>query len=106
MHVRHGGLVIRLYPRSRLESFQEYSIPEITRDSLVDVCIPARLIIPEDIRLPQFFCSFPDSPPTTTVHTAVEILQSIDAFDANQKVSFYYIKLYNINLCYLLFTSR
>ncbi len=86
MHVRNGGIVFHLYPRSRLDGFQEYPVPEITRDSLVDVCLFARLIIPEEMRLPQFFCSLPDGPPTTAVHQAIGILESIDAFDSHNKV--------------------
>jgi HrpA-like RNA helicase len=86
MHVRNGGIVFHLYPRSTLDGLQEYPVPEITRDSLIDVCLYARLIIPEDMRLPQFFCSLPDGPPTTAVHQAIEILESIDAFDSQSKV--------------------
>ena len=86
MHVRNGGIVFHLYPRSTLDGLQEYAVPEITRDPLIDVCLFARLIIPEDMRLPQFFCSLPDGPPTTAVHQAIEILESIDAFDHQSKV--------------------
>ncbi len=86
MHVRNGGIVFHLYPRSTLDGLQEYPVPEITRDPLIDVCLFARLIIPEDMRLPQFFCSLPDGPPTTAVHQAIEILESIDAFDSQSKV--------------------
>lgn len=86
MHVRNGGLYFHLYPRSKLEGFQDLPIPEITRHSLVDVCLYARVIIPEEMRLPQFFCSLPDGPPTTSVHQAVEILESIEALDSSGKV--------------------
>lgn len=86
MHVRNGGIIFHLYPRSTLEGFQEYPIPEITRDPLIDVCLFARLVIPDDIKLPQFFCSLPDGPPTTAVHQATETLESIDAFDKQHKV--------------------
>lgn len=98
MHVRKGGLIFHLYPRSRLEGFQEFPVPEITRDPLVDVCLHARMVIPDDMRLPQFFCSLPDSPPTTTVHQAMEVLQAIDALDSQSRVSpkqYFHTRNYN-----------
>nr|CAH0102024.1 unnamed protein product [Daphnia galeata] len=98
MHVRNGGIVFHLYPRSTLDGLQEYPVPEITRDSLIDVCLYARLIIPEDMRLPQFFCSLPDGPPTTAVHQAIEILESIDAFDSQSKVTDVGLRLVDLSV--------
>lgn len=86
MHVRNGGIVFHLYPRSTLDGFQEYPVPEITRDPLIDVCLFARLAVPEEVKLSAFFCSLPDGPPTTAVHQAVETLESIDALDKQSKV--------------------
>jgi HrpA-like RNA helicase len=85
-HIRRGGLIFNLYPRSRIDGMHDFPVPEITRDSIVDVCLYARLLIPSDMRLSQFFCSLPDGPPTTAVHEAVRVLTSIDAIDSQQKV--------------------
>ena len=85
-HIRRGGLIFNLYPRSRIDGMHDFPVPEITRDSIVDVCLFARLLIPSDMRLSQFFCSLPDGPPTTAVHEAVRVLTSIDAIDSQQKV--------------------
>jgi HrpA-like RNA helicase len=65
---------------------------------LIDVCLYARLIIPEDMRLPQFFCSLPDGPPTTAVHQAIEILESIDAFDSQSKVTDVGLRLVDLSV--------
>jgi hypothetical protein len=78
--------VLRLYTRSRYDGFQDFTVPEITRVQLTDVCLFARFLLPHHIRLREFFCSLPDSPPTTSVLYAIDILQQIGALDNMQKV--------------------
>ena len=86
LQCRNGGIVLRLYSRSRYDSFQDFTVPEITRVQLTDVCLFARFLLPPQIRLREFFCNLPDSPPTTTVQHAIDILQQIGALDDMQKV--------------------
>ncbi len=86
LHCSNGGLVLRLYSRSRYDAFQEFPVPEITRAPLTDLCLRARLLLPDDVRLAQFLASLPDSPPSSTVQKSLEILVHIGALDASLKV--------------------
>jgi ATP-dependent RNA helicase YTHDC2 len=79
--------VLRLYTRSRYDGFHDFTVPEITRVQLTDVCLFARFLLPSQIKLREFFCSLPDSPPTTSVLNAIDILQQIGALDNMQKAT-------------------
>lgn len=83
-----GGVVYRLYPRSRMEQFLEQPVAEVTRVPLVDACLYARLLIPKDMELGQFFNSLPfgERPPAGALRDALETLKAIQVFDADLQV--------------------
>ena len=87
-------MVFRLYSRLRYESFMEYSVSEITRVPLTDLCLHARLLLPDVGRIGQFFCCLPSPPPTMAVNDAIATLVAIGALDVEHKVKdldrFYY----------------
>ncbi|XP_026130338.1 ATP-dependent RNA helicase DHX29-like isoform X2 [Carassius auratus] len=72
-----GGFCFRLYPKFRFESFIDYSIPEILRVPLEELCLhimKCEYGSPED-----FLCRALDAPQQQAVCNAVSLLRKIGA---------------------------
>ena len=86
--VVNGGAVYRLYSRPRMEQFLNEPVAEVTQVPLLDACLYARLLVPKEMELGQFFNSLPfgETPPVGTWQDALETLKAIEVFDADLQV--------------------
>ena len=85
-HLRHGGIIFKLYTRLQFNGFNDFPTPKIMIDPISDVCLFAGALIPEEMNLSHFFWSLPDSPITAAFKEAVSVLSAVSAIDAQQKV--------------------
>jgi len=84
-----GGVVYRLYSRPRMEQFLDEPVAEVTQVPLADTCLYARLLIPKEMELGQFFNCLPfgGRPPADAWQDTLEMLKAVQVFDDNLQVT-------------------
>lgn len=90
------GICYRLYAKEEYEKMAEYSTAEISRISLVDVRLKAKLFA-VNLKIEDFLSKAIQPPSKTEIPCSIVILQKINALDTNQNLGHH---LANMPCCF------
>lgn len=80
------GVCFRLYSSDRYEAFDEYTMPELLRVPLTEICIQAKLI-DKDKKVAEFLRDALQPPNEYNIEQSIRILQAIGALDESENLT-------------------
>ncbi|CAH1260828.1 unnamed protein product [Diabrotica balteata] len=80
------GQCYHLYTRSKYESFEEYSLPEIMRTSLTKIVLDSKAFS-NNMETMTFMKTLPTPPEESTVSKAIEELKELELLDNNENLT-------------------
>lgn len=83
--IRHG-FAYRLYSIQEYESMPNYTVPDMLRVSLHDVCLKAKLLY-SDKSIEQFLSEALQPPSQALVQNSIELLTKINALDTKENIT-------------------
>jgi ATP-dependent RNA helicase DHX29 len=81
------GYCFHLITKERFGKLPDHRLPEVQRLPLQDICLRFRSILKESDSLFDQLQSLIDPPPAKNIQAAVELLQSIHALDASERIT-------------------
>lgn len=82
-----NGFCYRLYAKECYDKMADYTVAEIQRVPLTEICLNARMLANDHVSIEQFFSNAIQPPSTINVREAIKLLQQIDALDLNEKIT-------------------
>ncbi|XP_058124388.1 3'-5' RNA helicase YTHDC2-like [Anopheles ziemanni] len=80
------GKCFRLYSRTRLGAFDQFTLPEIMRVPLNEICLQAALIT-KDVSIHEFLNKAIQAPSATSIKQSIRYLQKVGALDDEESVT-------------------
>uniref|UniRef100_A0A182VV52 RNA helicase n=1 Tax=Anopheles minimus TaxID=112268 RepID=A0A182VV52_9DIPT len=80
------GTCFRLYSRTRHSSMDQYTLPEILRVSLTEICLQTALMI-KDASIQEFLNKAITPPAATSIKQSIKYLQKVGALDDDENVT-------------------
>nr|XP_049465323.1 3'-5' RNA helicase YTHDC2-like [Anopheles coluzzii] len=80
------GTCFRLYSRMRHSEMDQYTLPEIMRVPLTEICLQTALII-KDESIQEFLNKAITAPSTTSIKQSIKYLQKVGALDDEESVT-------------------
>ncbi|XP_063701962.1 3'-5' RNA helicase YTHDC2-like [Culicoides brevitarsis] len=81
-----AGICYRLYSSTRFDTMEGYTLPELLRVPLTEICIQAKLIETE-LTIGQFLEEAIQPPSSFNVKQSIQILQAIGALDEEENIT-------------------
>lgn len=81
-----NGYCYRLYTNEHFEGMQEYTVPEILRCPLTEICLKAKILAGKS-SIEDFLLKAVQPPPVTNIRRSIEMLKTIGALDGNQNIT-------------------
>lgn len=91
-----NGFCYRLYSLEHHESMEMYTLPEILRVPLTEICLNARMLANADVSIEQFLSKALQPPLSNNIRQAINLLQQIDALDPNERITHLGVHLANM----------
>lgn len=91
-----NGFCYRLYSFEHHESMEMYTLPEILRVPLTEICLNARMLANDDVSIEQFLSKALQPPLSNNIRQAINLLQQIDALDPNERITHLGVHLANM----------
>lgn len=91
-----NGFCYRLYSSEHYENMQMYTVAEILRVPLSEICLSARLLANDDVSIEQFLSKALQPPSTLNIRQAINLLQQISALDSNERITHLGVHLANM----------
>ncbi|XP_071743845.1 3'-5' RNA helicase YTHDC2 isoform X2 [Lepeophtheirus salmonis] len=79
------GMVFCTYTSQMYESLNENLTPEITRRSLVEICLQCKLLAPSNTSIVEFLAKCPEPPPVSSTRFAVHALREMEALNPSNE---------------------
>lgn len=83
---RHGHCY-RVYSFDHYETFEKYTLPEILRVPLTDICLNAK-ILADNVSIEEFLLKALQPPPVLSIRQSINLLKKIDALDADENITY------------------
>ncbi|GAB0096425.1 RNA helicase [Sergentomyia squamirostris] len=80
------GVCFRLYSLARFAIMDKFTIPELLRVPLTEICLSAKLIAPQTA-IADFLQKALQPPPTISVRRSVELLKTMGALDNEENIT-------------------
>lgn len=80
------GICYRMYSRKQYEWMEDFTIPELLRVPLTEICLSAKLIAPHQ-RIEEFLAKAVMPPFQKNVEKSIELLKKIGALDESEKIT-------------------
>lgn len=90
-----NGFCYRLYSHNQYEAMEKYTLPEILRVPLTEICLSAKMLAEND-SIEEYLLKALQPPPVRNIRRSVELLQKIDALDSNESITDLGIHLANM----------
>lgn len=81
------GECYRMYSLEHYETMEKYTLPEILRVPLTDVCLNAK-ILANDISIEDFLLKALQPPPLLSIRQSIALLKKIDALDSDENITY------------------
>lgn len=91
-----NGFCYRLYSLEHYESMEMYTLPEILRVPLTEICLNTRMLANKDVSIEQFLSKALQPPLSNNIRQAINLLQQIDALDPNEWITYLGVHLANM----------
>lgn len=82
-----NGHCYRMYALDHYETFEKYTLPEILRVPLTDICLNAK-ILADNISIEDFLLKALQPPPVLSIRQSINLLKKIDALDADENITY------------------
>lgn len=82
-----NGHCYRMYALEHYDTFEKYTLPEILRVPLTDICLNAK-ILADNISIEDFLLKAVQPPPVLSIRQSINLLKKIDALDANENITY------------------
>lgn len=79
------GLCYRLYSKKRFDAIEEFTLPELLRIPLTELCLHARIMTKTTIS--DYLSKAIQPPPASTVNQSIKLLKTIGALNENEDVT-------------------
>lgn len=92
-----NGFCYRLYTKEHYESMEMYTLPEILRVPLTEICLNAKMLTANSqFSIEDFLTRALQPPAPNNIRQSVSLLKQIDALDANEDITYLGIHLANM----------
>lgn len=81
-----NGHCYRIYANDHYDTFEKYTIPEILRVPLTDICLNAK-ILANKITIEEFLLKAVQPPPVLSIRQSINLLKRIDALDEEENIT-------------------
>lgn len=81
-----NGICYRLYPIEHYEAMEKYTLPELLRVPLSDICLNAKILAGE-MSIEEFLMKAVQPPPPLSIRQSISLLKSIGALDKEENVT-------------------
>lgn len=82
-----NGHCYRMYATDHYDTFEKYTLPEILRVPLTDICLNAK-ILADNISIEEFLLKALQPPPVLSIRQSINLLKKIDALDADENITY------------------
>lgn len=82
-----NGFCYRLYSTEQFDAMDAYTLPELLRVSLSEICLNARILAPSEMSIEGFLTKALQPPALNNIRTSIAFLKQIDALDANERIT-------------------
>ncbi|XP_031621966.1 3'-5' RNA helicase YTHDC2-like [Contarinia nasturtii] len=82
-----NGYAYRLYSLQQYEEMEEYTLPEIQRIPLTEICLKTKILAPY-ISIENFLNKGLEPPPRENIRQSIELLKKIDALDTDERLTY------------------
>lgn len=89
------GYCYRLYSLEQYEAMEKYTLPEILRVPLTEICLNAKMLS-GDLSIEDFLLKALQSPSVKNIRQSIELLKKINALDTNENITYLGIHLANM----------
>lgn len=80
-----AGFCYRLYSKQRFNAMEEFTLPELLRIPLTELCLHARIMTKTTIS--DYLSKALQPPPSSTVNQSIKLLKTIGALNENEDVT-------------------
>lgn len=81
------GHCFRMYSLEHFESMEKYTLPEILRVPLTDICLNAKILC-DETSIEDFLLKALQPPSITNIRQSINLLKKMDALDANEDITY------------------
>lgn len=81
-----AGICYRLYSIEQYENMDKFTLPELLRVPLTDICLNAKILGP-GIPIEEFLLKALQPPPLMSIRQSINLLKRIDALDPDENVT-------------------
>lgn len=81
------GFCYRLYSLDQYNAMDEYTIPELQRVPLPEICLCARIIAPKRMSIEAFLLKALQPPAKSNIHIGIDYLKQIDALNEKDEIT-------------------
>lgn len=90
-----NGFCYRLYSLEQYEAMEKYTLPEILRVPLTEICLNAK-ILSGDLSIKEFLLKALQPPSIKNICQSIELLKKINALDENENITYLGLHLANM----------
>lgn len=77
-----------MYSVDHYDTMEQYTVPEILRVPLTEICLNAKILAGQDIPIEEFLLKALQPPPITSIRQSISVLKQIDALDDNENITY------------------
>lgn len=81
-----NGFCYRLYSTEQYEAMDEYTLPEILRVALTEICLHAK-VLAGNLSIEEFLLKALQPPPVKNIRQSIKLLQTINALDNKENIT-------------------
>lgn len=90
-----NGFCYRLYSKEQYDSMENYTLPEILRVPLTEICLNSKMLA-GDLSIEAFLLKALQPPAAMNIRKSIELLKKISALDENENITYLGIHLANM----------
>lgn len=87
-----NGFCYRLYSTEQYEAMEKYTLPEILRVPLTEICLNAKMLA-GDLSIEEFLVKALQPPSVKNIRQSIELLKKINALDDKENITYLGIHL-------------
>lgn len=91
-----NGYCYRLYSKEQYETMEKYTLPEILRVPLTEICLNAKMLAADDLSIEEFLLQALQPPSVKNIRQSIGLLKKINALDDNENITYLGIHLSNM----------
>lgn len=95
------GFCYRLYSLKKYNALPKYSVPEILRTSLTEICLNTKMLA-RDLSIEDYLMKALQPPPVENIRQSINLLKKIDALDDKENITILGTHLVRLDLTFFL----